>query len=221
MDWKGSEGGRPWVQLCGDLIKAKGFLLLRQARRFEIIFDASKNSIDFWKANHGLLVVEGLVLIQNVPLGSASKLSAQLSEVVDATDVLCFALNSVNDAADGQIEEMEGPRQTRLEGPDTEVLLVVDAEALAEVSGDAVLHTEVLLELVVVLNHFVSSPFQRVDKRTRALALERVALRVSQEVRTVLARAERALERAAVAHLEPVETLHTQSHMSATYLYLP
>ena len=204
---EGLKGGRPWVQLSCDLIKAKGFLLLRQARRLEVIFDASKHRIDFREANDGLLVVEGLVLIEIVPLRSASKLSAHLSEVVDAIDALCVALDSVNDAADGQIEEIEGPRQTRLEGPDTEGLLVVDAEALAKVSGDAVLHAEVLLELVVVLNHFVSAPLQCVDKRARALALERVALCVSQEVRAVLARAERALQRAAVAHLEPIETL--------------
>ena len=57
-----------------------------------------------------------------------------------------------------------------------------------------VLNLEILLEFIVIFNHFVSSSFKVVDERTGAFLLESFTIVVQKEVRTVFGSAKGAFE---------------------------
>ena len=83
----------------------------------------------------------------------------------------------------------------------------IQAQPIAKIISDTVLYSQVLLELVVILNHFVPSSFKLMDERTSAFGLVSVAGGASEEVGTVLAGTKGALKGRAVIELEAVETL--------------
>ena len=86
-------------------------------------------------------------------------------------------------------------------------LLTDKAKVVAEILRDAILNTQVLLELVVILDDLVTPALQLMDEGARAFRLMRLTLSVGQEVCTVLTCAKRALQRVTVAHLKSVQTL--------------
>ena len=81
-----------------------------------------------------------------------------LSEVANAAYPIPIALNSVNDASYGQIEKIKRPGQSRLERPDIEPLCVKNAKPLAKVRGNSVLHAQVVLKFIVILDDLISPP---------------------------------------------------------------
>jgi len=95
-------------------------------------------------------------------------------------------------------------RETRHKGPNIDSFLGSQAELEAEIGGNLALNREVVLELVVVLDHFVTAALESMDERAGALGFLRLTLRIGKEVGTVLAGAEGASQSVAVTHLKPV-----------------
>ena len=80
--------------------------------------------------------------------------------------------------------------QARLERPNIVALLVVEVQRMAKVSSYLVLDGQVLFELVVIFDDFVSTTLKLVNERTAAFTLMCLTLSISQKVGTVLARSE-------------------------------
>ena len=154
-------------------------------------------SINGWNANRFFLLVKWQLC--EVSLGSVHL--ALLSKVADAAYPIPVTLNPVNDARHGQIEKIKRPGQSRLERPDIEPLRIKNAKPFAKVRSNSVLHAQVVLEFIVILDDLVSPPLQPMDKRTGSFALMSLALSVGQKICAVLARAKRALQSVSMAHL--------------------
>lgn len=72
-----------------------------------------------------------------------------------------------------------------LEGPSWDALRQIDcrqAEHSAEVVRNRVLDGQVLFELVVILDDFVTPPLQVVNERARAFGQQRLAVALAEEV---------------------------------------
>ena len=145
-----------------------------------------------------------LLLVQRGRLYVGSK-----SQVFDRFKGVLIRLRQSFDVLDGAFEDLCRPRKSILDIPARNGAkgFAEEVEGSEEIISDDCLNWEVILELSIVLDNFVSRAFELMNERTCAPILQNGTLGVGQVVGTVLARSKRTLQGASIRQFKAVKTL--------------
>ena len=122
------------------------------------------------------------------------------SQVFDRFKGVLIRLRQFLDALNGAFENVCRPWKSILDIPagNGGKGFAGEVEGIEEVVRDDCLHGEVIFELSIVLDYFVSRALELMNERTCASVLQNGTLGVGQVVGAVLARSKRTLEGASV-----------------------